>query len=199
MKKNLIVARTISMIIGVLLGVLLLVLGGVLSPDTVAKIIHIGLIVYGIFIIVGNIPGLVSGVANIHTGAGIFDLLASIIGIALGAAMIFYQGTFLVILVAVYLIIFPLVRVLLAQNKGEQFKRELVRVVLGVVLLIFLPALFDVAFGVVHLVLLIAGWVLIGLSVLFGVIEIIRIATAKGVSAKTETDHIYVEFEEKQD
>ncbi len=198
MKKNLIVARTVAMIIGVLLGVLLLVLGNVLTPETVVKIIDIGLIIYGIIVIIGNIPGLVSGAANIHKPAGVFDLVASIIGIALGVTMVFYQGAFIVILVAVYLILFPLVRVLLAPDKGEQFKRELLRMVLGVVLLIFLPALFDAAFTVVHLLLVIAGWFVIGLSVLFGVVEIIRIATAKNLSAP-ETDHIYVDFEEKQD
>lgn len=199
MKKNLLVARIAVTVVGILVGVLLLVLGGILTPETVAKIINIGLIIYGIFIIIGNIPGLVSGIANIHKADGVFDLIASVVGIALGVAMIFYQGTLLVTLVAVYLIIFPIVRVLLASDKGEQLKRELVRIVLGVVLLIFVPALVNAAFTVVHLLLLIAGWAVIVLSALFGVIEIVRIATAKEIPAKAEGDRVYVEFEEKQD
>lgn len=197
MKKKLLVARIVSMIIGILLGVLLLVLGNILKPSTIDTIIKWGIIIYGIIIIIGNIPGLVSGIANINKGAGIFDLICSILGIALGVAMIFYQGGILVALVAIYLIIFPLIRVLLAEKKGEQFKRELVRMVLGAVLLVFLPALMNAAFTVVHLLLVIAGWVVIGLSALLGIIEIVRISMMKDAATKTPDDgRIYVEHEE---
>ncbi len=199
MKKNLLVARIIVMVIGILVGVLLVVLGSVLTVDTVNTIINIGLIIYGIIIIIGNIPGLISGIANAKTPAGTFDLVCSVLGIALGIAMIFYQGALLVTLVAVYLIIFPLVRVLLAANKGEQFKRELLRIILGVVLLVFVPALVHAAFTVVHLLLVIGGWVIIALAALFGIIEIIRIATAKEIKTSSEADHIYTDFEEKND
>ena len=198
MKKNLLVARIAVTVIGVLVGVLLLVLAGILKPSTVATIIHWGLIIYGVIIIIGNIPGLISGIANVNKAAGVFDLICSILGIALGAAMIFYQGSILVALVAVYLIVFPLVRVLLADQKAEQFKRELLRIVLGVVLLVFVPSLVGAAFTLVHLLLVIGGWIVIALSTIFGVIEIVRIATAKEVKAP-ENGHIYVDFEEKQD
>ena len=198
MKKNFLVFRITSTIIGVVLGALLLLLAGILTAETVAKIIHIGLIVYGILIIIGNIPSLVSGIANIHRRAGVLDLISAAIGVALGLAMIFYQGTLLVVAVSVYLIVFPLLRVLVATEKGEQFKRELVRLVLGVVLLVFIPALVNVAFFAVRTILLIVGWAVIVLSLVFGVIEIVRIATAKEIPAKVEADRVYVEFEEKQ-
>lgn len=198
MKKNLLIARIIVMVIGVLVGVLLLVLGGILTAETVETIIHWGLIIYGIIIIIGNIPGLVSGIANINKAAGVFDLICSILGIVLGAAMIFYQGTILVALVAAYLIIFPIIRVLLAARKGEQLKRELVRIILGVVLLVFVPSLVGAAFTLVHLLLVIGGWVVIALSAIFGVIEIVRIALAKEVKASAD-GHIYTDFEEKKD
>lgn len=198
MKKNLLVARIVVMVIGILVGVLLVVLGSILKPSTVATIIHWGLIIYGIIIVIGNIPGLISGIANVNKAAGVFDLICSILGIALGAAMIFYQGSILVALVAVYLIVFPLVRVLLADQKAEQFKRELIRIVLGVVLLVFVPSLVGAAFTLVHLLLVIGGWIVIALSTIFGVIEIVRIATAKEIQAP-QNGHIYVDFEEKQD
>ena len=198
MKKNLLVARIVAMVIGILVGVLLVVLGTILQPSTVATIIKWGLIIYGIFIIIGNIPGLVSGVANIHKPAGVFDFVCSILGIILGIAMIFYHGSVLVALVAIYLIIFPLVRVLVSDRKGEQLKRELLRMVLGLVLLIFLPALVNAAFTLVHLLLVVSGWIVIALSALFGIVEIIRIATAKEVGIG-DSNHIYVDFEEKKD
>ncbi len=198
MKKNLLVARIIVMVIGVLVGVLLLVLGSILTVDTVNTIIKWGLIIYGVFIIIGNIPGLVSGIANINQTSGVVDFVCSVLGIALGAAMIFYQGAILVGLVAAYLIVFPLVRVLLADQKMEQLKRELVRIVLGVVLLVFVPALVSAAFTLVHLLLVIGGWVVIALSVIYGAIEIIRIACAKELHT-TEGAPITTDFEEKND
>ncbi len=198
MKKNLLIARIAVTVIGVLVGVLLLVLAGILKPSTVATIIHWGLIIYGIIIIIGNIPGLISGIANINKAAGVFDLICSVLGIGLGAAMIFYQGSILVALVAIYLIVFPIIRVLLADQKVEQLKRELLRIVLGVVLLVFVPSLLGAAFTLVHLLLLISGWVVIALSALFGVIEIIRIATAKEVRI-SNADHVVVDFTEKKD
>lgn len=198
MKKNLIVARTIVMVIGILVGVLLLILGGILTEATVSTIIKWGLIIYGVIIIIGNIPGLISGIANINKAAGVFDLICSVLGIGLGVAMICYQGSILVAIVACYLIIFPLIRVLLANQKGEQFKRELLRIVLGVVLLVFVPSLMGAAFKLVHLLLLIGGWVVIGLSVLFGTIEILRIALAKEIRSASK-EPIYVDCEEKED
>ena len=195
MKKNLLVARIAVMVIGILVGVLLLVLGGILTPETIGTIIKWGLIIYGIIIIIGNIPGLISGIANVSKAAGVFDLICSVLGIALGVAMIFYQGSILVALVAVYLIVFPLIRVLLATQKVEQLKRELLRIILGVVLLVFVPSLVGAAYTLVHLLLVIGGWVVIALATLFGVIEIVRIAKAREVKTP-ENGHIYVDFEE---
>ena len=198
MKKHLIVARVVVTVISILVGVLLLVLGGILTPDTVANIIKWGLIIYGILIIIGNVPGLISGIANVNKPAGVFDLVCSILGVGLGVALIFYQGSILVALVAVYLIVFPVIRVCLAGEKMEQFKRELLRMILGVVLLVFLPSLVGAAFTLVHLLLVIGGWVVIALSALFGVIEIVRVAMAKEIDAP-ENGQIYVDFEEKND
>ena len=198
LKKNLLIARIAVMVIGVLVGVLLLVLGALLQPSTVATIVHWGLIIYGVLIVIGNIPGLISGIANVNRAAGVFDLICSLLGIGLGVAMICYQGSVLVGLVAIYLIVFPLIRVLLADQKVEQLKREVLRMVLGVVLLVFVPSLVGAAFQLVHLLLVICGWVVIGMSVLFGVIEIIRIATAKEIRV-SPAEHVVVDFTEKQD
>ncbi len=199
MKKNLLVARIIVMVIGIVVGALLLSLAGILTADTVSKIIAIGLVIYGIIIMIGNIPGLISGIANIHKPAGVFDLICSILGIILGVVLVFYRGEVLVALVAAYLIVFPVIRVLLAANKGEQLKRELLRIVLGVVLLVFVPSLVGATFTLIRLLFLIAGWAIIALSAIFGIIEIIRIATAKEVKANSEEGRMYVDFEEKQD
>ncbi len=197
MKKNLLAARIAVMVIGILVGVLLLVLGTV-DASILEKVIEIGLIIYGVIVIIGNVPGLISGIANITKPAGIFDLIASAVGIALGIALIISQNQVLVILLAVYLIIFPIVRIILAKQKGEQFKREILRIVLGVLLWIFVPNPTGSAAVALHWILLVAGIVVIALSALFGIIEIIRIATAKEVAAP-KSENIQADFEEKKD
>lgn len=198
MKKNLLVARIAVMAIAILVGVLLVVLGGALTPATVATIIKWGLIVYGIFIIIGNIPGLVSGIANINRAAGVFDLISAVLGIALGIVMIFYHGSILIAFVAAYLILFPLLRVLLANRKVEQLKRELVRIIMGVVLLVFVPNWNEAIAGILKILLFVSGGMVICLSLAFGVLEMIRIARAKEVKTP-ENGHIYVDFEENGD
>lgn len=199
MKKNLLVARIVVMVIGILLGVLLLVLGSILTESTVETIIHWGLIIYGIIVIIGNIPGLVSGIANIKQAAGIFDLICSILGIGLGVALIFFQNEILVGMIAIYLIVFPLIRVFMSKQKGEQFKREILRIVLGVVLIAFLPLLMSTAFSIVSILLTVCGWVVVALSALFGIIEIVRISLGKERVADPNADHIVTDFEVKKD
>lgn len=198
MKKHLIVARVVVTVISILVGVLLLVLGGILTPDTVANIIKWGLIIYGILIIIGNVPGLISGIANVQKPAGVFDLICSILGVGLGVALIFYQGSILVALVAIYLIVFPLIRVLMASKKAEQLKRELLRIVLGVLLLVFVPNWTEAISNILRILFFICGGAVILLSLTFGIIEIVRVAMAKEIDAP-ENGHIYVDFEEKND
>ena len=181
MKKVLLTYRVTVMVIGILLGVLLLVLGALMTPETVQTIIKWGIIMYGIIIILGNIPGLVSGIVNVGKSTGVFDLVCALLGIGLGVAMICYQGSVLVAIVGIYLIVLPLIRVLLADRKGEQLKRELIRIVLGMVLLFFLPALLNVTATIIHWLLVILGWVVIALTVIFGAVEIIRILRAPTV------------------
>ena len=190
MKKTLMTYRITVMVIGILLGVLLLVLGMLLKPETVQTIIKWGIIIYGIFIVIGNIPGLISGIVHIGKPTGVFDLICALLGIGLGVAMIVYQGSILVAIVGIYLIVLPLIRVLLADQKGEQFKRELIRIILGIVLLFFVPALLNVAFTIIHWVLVFLGWAVIALSVIFGIVEIIRIQRAPAMSASGK---IYVD------
>lgn len=200
MKKKLLVARIVSMIIGILVGVLVLVLGSLLTAKTVETIIKWGLIIYGIIIIIGNVPGLVSSIANIKKGEAVFDLICSILGIGLGVALIFFQNEILVGLIAAYLIIFPLIRVLVAKEKVEQLKREALRMILGVVLVAFLPLLLSTAFDIVSLLLTISGWVVVALSVIFGVVEIVRICMGKETAESApDAEHIVTDFEEKKD
>lgn len=177
-KKNLIIARVTGTLLGVLLGILVLVLAAVLKPETLQLIIQVTLIICGIFTIISNIPELVSGAANLNTSPGLVDFISAILGIAMGIALIFFQNTVLVVIIGAYMLLFPLLRILMAQEKGKQFLREVWRLIMGVLVLVFLPTLLDATFTVVHILLLVVGWVVIAGSVIAGTISIVRIVCA---------------------
>lgn len=171
-KKNVLASIIVSLIIGVILGTLLVILAGVLEFSDLLKW---GLIIVGIITIIGNIPSLVNGILNINKAAGVIDLIFAILGIVLGCMMIFMQGTVVTVIVAAYLIAFPIVRIILAGGAGwkDQLKKEWVKILIGALLLAFLPAITGAANDAFALILTIAGWVVIGLSVLFFVLSLI--------------------------
>ena len=164
-KKNVLANIIISLIIGVVLGTVLVVLSSVLAFSDLLKW---GLIIVGIITVISNVPGLVNGILNIKYPAGIIDLIFSVIGILLGCMMIFNQGTIVTIIVAIYLIVFPIIRILISRsNWKDQIKEEWAKILIGCLLLAFLPALTNAANDVFGLILLISGWVVIALSVIF--------------------------------
>jgi hypothetical protein len=194
-KKNKLVARVISLVMGVLAGVLLLVLAAVLQPSTVTAILHWGMIICGIFVIASNIPSLIQGIAHVNTTMGVVDLVSSILGILLGLALIFYQGTVLVVCIGVYMILFPLLRIILASDRRAQWGREWLRLLLGVVLLVFLPVLIDAAFTALHVLLLVLGWAIIALSVVCGILGIVLIIATPAPSSSSKGKRTYVDYD----
>jgi hypothetical protein len=193
--KNQIVNRVISMVLGILMGVVLVVLGAVVKAET---LVWLALIVWGVIIIIGNVPGLISSIANIKEKGSVFDLIISIIGILMGVALIIGKAyDILTIIVAIYMLIFPIIRVVLAKtNWGEQLKREALRIVLGVVLLVFGGVLIGVGMTVLNILLAIIGWVVIALATVFGLIDIIRLATKKNAAPAEETPVVETTAEE---
>ncbi len=191
-KNNRIANRVISMIMGILIGVVLVVLGSVIKAET---LVWLALVVWGVIIIIGNVPSLIYSIANIKEKGGVFDLIMSALGILLGVGLIISQNQVITVIVAAYMIVFPVIRIVLAKaNWAEQLKREALRIILGVVLLIFGGTLLGVGATILNILLSIIGWVVIALTVVFGAVEIIRIATAKEQPKADEP--VYVEHEE---
>ena len=191
-KNNRIATRIISMILGVLIGVALVVLGSVVKAET---LVWLALVVWGVIVVIGNIPGLIYAIANLKAKGAIFDLIASIIGILLGLGLIFSQSDVITVILAAYMIVFPIIRIVLAKSAwAEQLGREILRIILGVVLLVFGGTILAVGYTILNLLLSIIGWVVIALTVILGVVAIIKIATEK--ETKPEGAPIYVEAEE---
>ena len=176
-KNNRIATRVISMILGILMGVALVVLGSVVKAET---LVWLALVVWGVIVIIGNIPSLIYAIANLKAKGAIFDLIASVIGILLGLGLIFSQNKVITVILAAYMIVFPVIRIVLAKSAwAEQLGREILRIVLGVVLLVFGGTLLAVGMTVLNLLLSIIGWVVIALVVILGAVDIIKIATSK--------------------
>lgn len=175
-KNNRIATRVISMILGILMGIALVIVGSI----EVETLLKIALIVWGVIIIIGNIPSLIYAIANLKAKGAIFDLIASVIGILLGLGLIFSQNKVITIILAAYMIIFPVIRIVLAKAAwAEQLKREALRIILGVVLLVFGGVIFAASMDILNLLLSIMGWVVIALVLVFGAVDIVKIATAK--------------------
>ena len=173
-KKVFVTASILLALIGVALGAVLLVLAALLKPDTVDNIVRGVMIVCGIVTVIGNIPGLVSGISNMKNSIGIADLITSTLGILFGVMLIVYQGKALAVVIGVYLIVFPLLLILFSKNKKATFKANWPRMALGVAILILLPLIVWTVFEAVHIILTVLGWAVIGLSVLLGIIGVIR-------------------------
>ena len=176
-KNNRIATRIISMILGVLMGVALVILSSVVKAET---LVWLALVVWGVIVIIGNIPSLIYAIANIKAKGAIFDLIASIVGILLGVGLIVSQSNVITFILAAYMIVFPVIRIILAKSAwAEQLGREILRIILGVVLLVFGGTLVGVGMTILNLLLSIIGWVVIALAVILGVVAIIKIATSK--------------------
>ena len=165
------------MILGVLMGVALVLLGSAVKVET---LVWLAMVAWGVIIIIGNIPGLIYAIANIKAKDAIFDLVISALGILLGVGLIVSQNQIITFILAAYMIVFPVIRIVLAKsNWGEQLKREALRIILGVVLLVFGGTFAALGMEILNFLLKIIGWVVIGLVVIFGGVDIIRIATKK--------------------
>ena len=194
-KNNRIASRVISMILGVLIGVALVVVGSIVKAET---LVWLAFVIWGVVVVIGNIPGLIYAIANIKTKGAIFDLIASVIGILLGLVLNSSQTEIITIILAAYMIVFPVIRIVLAKSAwAEQLGREILRIILGVVLLVFGGTIFAVGMDILNLLLSIIGWVVIALTVILGTVAIIKIATEK--EAKPADAPIYVEGEETKE
>ena len=194
-KKSVLSAMLFSLILGLIFGGLIILLSQVLN---VAALIKWALIIAGIFTILGNIPSLVVGLVNMGQLRGLFDVIFSFIGIILGLMMIFKQGTVMTFVLAGYLIVFPLLRVLLSGKNAwkEQIKKEWFKMLIGG-LLFFFPGFMAMADTIVRTIVFVIGCIIIFLSLLS---FIISLAAYLLPSRKARTEiHIEVNAEDISD
>lgn len=139
-------------LLGGLFGALLILL----STDLLLKIIFV---VIGAFTILSSIPSLILGLTYTHERAGKLALISATVSIAMGIVLIFWHSSVMMLVAGVYFVLFPILEILLSKDRVRQFKSELPKIIIGVVLLVFGPAqTLDILFDVV-------GWIVIALTV----------------------------------
>lgn len=151
-KKASLISVLIIGALGVLLGALLLAV----NPDFILKILFV---VMGVITVLSALPGLLVGLSTGRTGR--LSLIISLFSIVIGLLMIFWHSSLLMILVGVYLLVFPLVEILVAKDRSTRFQSELPKMIVGVILLLIGPA------KALDVMLDVAGIGVIVLSVLY--------------------------------
>ena len=153
-KRSALTGALIYTAFGVLAGLLLL-----LIPTSF--LLWLVFVIMGIVTVVSNIPGVIMGLVSINRPSGILMLILSALSVAFGVMMIFWHEDVLMIVVGIYMLLLPILSVILAKDHGAQFKAELPKMIIGLVLVILGPA------GTVDVLFDVAGWVVIALSIVY--------------------------------
>ncbi len=209
--SNVIISVILNLLFGAALigaGVLVLI-----YPQIIAVVINAAFALIGLILILSSIPNLISGIASIKHKKGVFDLIFSLVTMLLGACLAFYGVSMIIInlvimslpaelidtvmtvgsvlhwvlgvLIALYLIVLPIIRIVKAENKFMQFKAELVKMILGVVILIllFCGLLFNVLNKFVGILLIALGALTVLLAIAHLIIGLIGLGK-KGPKAE---------------
>ena len=121
----------ISALFGVGVGLLLLVLAPYASELLEILIIAIGLLTF-----VLNIPALLLALKNIRVRGEWVNLVIALLSITIGVLLMLLKSEFLLILITLYAIVLPLVRVILAEQHARQLRHELLPFLTGLVVVV---------------------------------------------------------------
>lgn len=181
MKKVTLVPTLVVGGIGIVFGILFALLASV--------IFDIILIVCGVFTLISAIPQLISAIKGFaeKQKIAVFDLIMSILTVAVGIMLIFYRNEIVMLVVGAYLLVFPLIRTLVARQKLQQLKSELPSMILGIVLMIVAPKALVGILGAV------AGAIIVVLSVFYTVVGVLAYFKAKKILESSDGPRIFVD------
>ena len=119
----------VSALFGVFFGLVLLWL----SPYA-REVFDILVIAMGLLTAVLNLPSLLVAMKGIAKKGEWVNLLMALSSIVLGMLLMLLQTEFLLLLLGVYSVLLPLVRILLVENHAQRLKREVPRFLVGLVM-----------------------------------------------------------------
>lgn len=175
MKKASLISTIVIGTIGILAGVMFAFLANVA--------LTVICIICGVLTLLSGIPQLVSAVSGLvkKQKMAIFDLVMSVITVVVGLLLIFSRNEIIMIVVGAYLIVFPVIRILIAKEKVAQLKSELPAIILGVALVLIGPG------AALNFIFMIAGAVVIVFSALYIVFGIVSYFKANKALENAET------------
>lgn len=175
MKKASLISTIVIGAIGILVGVMFAFLANVA--------LTVICIICGVLTLLSGIPQLVGAVSGLikKEKLAIVDLIMSIVTVAVGLMLIFSRNELIMIIVGAYLIVFPVVRILIAKEKMAQLKSELLAIILGVALVLIGPG------AALGFIFKIAGAVVIVFSVIYIVFGILSYLKVKKMLENTAT------------
>ncbi|MBQ2805597.1 MAG: hypothetical protein IJF08_00955 [Clostridia bacterium] len=198
-KKAVITNIIVSVIINLLFGGLLIGAGALVLafPQIFQVVLSVAFALIGISLTLTTIPNLIGGIVSIKQKKGKFDLIFSIVTIVIGVVLAIYGiitalinigvagvgvpgivGLIMTIirwvvcgLVALYLIVLPIIRIVKAESKMLQFKAELVKLILGVLIVVLLVCglLVNVLNDLIGISLIVVG----ALTVILAIVNLI--------------------------
>ena len=121
----------ISTLFGVGVGIVLLGLAPYAS-----ELFEILVIAIGLLTMVLNVPALFLALKNINARGEWINLLIALLSITIGVLLMLLKSDFLLVLIALYAVVLPLIRIILAEQHVRQCKREMLPFLTGLVVLV---------------------------------------------------------------
>lgn len=130
----------IAGILSIIFGTLLIILS-IFAFKDLKNIIFVTI---GVLLIVINSLFLLVTLLDSNKYYLVFNLIFEIIGIVLGILFLNNDNTAVIIIVGCYMILFPIVRILLSNDKKARLINELPSLIIGILLILFSFALDDI-------------------------------------------------------
>lgn len=145
LKKSAFVYGLIVAALGIVIGSVLAYFGG--------SIFNIACIILGIFIIVNALPTFITSLANISQKNAVVALILSTISMLMGIVLVVRPNGIFMIVVGIYLLVFPICRVIMASDKKAQLVDDLGTFILGIALVLVGPGKIITYAGIALIVL----------------------------------------------
>lgn len=143
--------RTFELLLTFIIGLAFILIGALVPATSIVKWVLTGI---GIIMVINNILNII-----FTKGKIMFELVNSLIGVGLGVLMIIFPMNFLNIIIALYLIVIPLINIF--YFKKLLIDRDIIKLVFGIIFLLFSPFFFGVANTIIGIFLIIIGAIII--------------------------------------
>jgi len=138
-----------------------LVLGLILALVPVSSLVGIVIVIIGLLMIISNGYELYLDMTSKKNDNN--ETLISVIGVLLGFVLLCYSNLVINIVVAIYLVVEPIIKIVLAKDKNLLVS-ESPRILLGVILLVSGISTFDIVFKILGLIVIVCSLLYLGVN-----------------------------------